>query len=193
MFTLMSPRLLALSALVWIPLVFGAGCGRTKCADCVEDAPGSNGAGKMAGAGGQGGGAGDGFAGRGGSSTIGGTAAGGAAGTAAGGAGGGGQGGAGGAVAACPPPASTVCASPAPSFAATITPILDRSCNTCHAEGNPDGVWPLHAYADVAAWSDLIVPDLVHCTMPPAGSATPFPESDRQLFFAWLACGSPDN
>jgi len=181
MLTVMSSRLLVLS-MIWMPLAFGAGCGRTKCVDCVEDAP-SSGAGSTAGTAGQGG-AGVGAAGgRGG-------AAGGAGGAAAGGAG---ASGAGGSAAACPPPASSKCAQPAPSFATTITPILDRSCNTCHADGNPDGVWPLHAYADVAAWSDLIIPDLVNCTMPPAGSATPFPESDRQLFFAWLACGSPDN
>jgi len=82
---------------------------------------------------------------------------------------------------------------PAPSFATAITPILDRSCNTCHAENNPDGVWPLRAWADVAAWSNLIIADLVSCAMPPAPSNTPFPEADRQLVFAWLACGSPDN
>jgi len=180
MSTVMSPRLVVLSALVCIPLLLGVGCGRTKCGDCVEDVPSSNGAGKTASTGGQGG-----VAGHGNVSAVGG--AGGQAG------GSDGHGGAGGAAAACPPPASTACKSPAPSFAATITPILDRSCNTCHAEDNPDGVWPLHAYADVAAWSDLIIPDLVNCTMPPPDSATPFPESDRQLFFAWLACGSPNN
>jgi hypothetical protein len=121
--------------------------------------------------------------------------AGGAAGTATNaGAGGAGAGAAGGATGAtCPPPASTVCVLPAPSFATVITPILDRSCNTCHVENSPDGVWPLQAWADVAAWSNLIIADLVNCTMPPAQSNTPFPDGDRQLIFAWLACGSPDN
>jgi len=119
--------------------------------------------------------------------------AGGAPGTGADGVGGQ-AGGAGGATAAsCPPPASTVCLAPAPSFATTITPILDRSCNSCHAEDNPDGVWPLRAWADVAAWSNLIIADLVQCAMPPADSNTSFPETDRQLIFAWLACGSPNN
>jgi len=118
-------------------------------------------------------------------------AAGGAAGN-AGGAGGAASG-AGGAPATCPPPASTECGPSAPSFATTISPILDRSCNSCHTADNPDGVWPLDAWADVAAWSNLIIADLLHCTMPPPDSNTPFPEADRQLIFAWLACGSPNN
>jgi len=102
-------------------------------------------------------------------------------------------GGAGGGAAGCPAPASATCVQPAPSFAATITALLDRSCNTCHSDGNPDGLWPLHTWADVSAWQQLIVSDLVSCTMPPTDSSTPFSEADRQLFFAWLACGSPDN
>jgi len=119
--------------------------------------------------------------------------AGGAPGTAGSG-GDGAVGGAGGvAAASCPAPASATCLQPAPSFAASIAPLLERSCNTCHSEDNPDGIWPLRAWADVSAWQQLIVSDLVNCTMPPAGSNTPFPESDRQLLFAWLACGSPDN
>lgn len=116
------------------------------------------------------------------------------AGGAGGAGGGGGVGGAGGtATAGCSAPASATCVQPAPSFAATITPILDRSCNTCHSDDNPDGIWPLRAWADVSAWQQLIISDLVNCTMPPPDSNTSFPESDRQLLFAWLACSSPDN
>lgn len=154
-------------ALVALPLALGGGCNaNTKCApNCLEPVPGGGADGSLGGQGGYSGTAGA----------------------------GGGAAGGGGAMVSCPPPASTVCVQPAPSFAATITPILDRSCNTCHSDGNPDGVWPLQAWADVAAWSDLIIPDLVNCTMPPPDSGTSFPESDRQLFFAWLACGSPNN
>lgn len=93
----------------------------------------------------------------------------------------------------CPPPTSTACASPAPSFAADISPILERSCDTCHSMDNTDGIWPLHEYVDVAAWSDLIISDLLDCSMPPPDSGTSFPESDRQKLFAWLACGSPND
>ena len=160
----MSFRVLVLASFAVLTLILGAACDRTNCGpDCIG-VPNGSGAGGTAGAGGQGG-------------------------TAIGGAGG-----AGGAAAmTCPLPASTVCAPPAPSFANVITPILDRSCNTCHAEGNPDGLWPLRAYTDVVAWSQLISADLVSCHMPPPDSATPFPESDRQTVFAWVACGSPNN
>ena len=214
----MSLRQLSFSALVLIPLTLaGAGCGRTKCdVGCVEGVVGSGGSGNDAGHGGAGGttgiGGGRAIGGAAGSAAGGATgggggtvpatgsdaggavsANGGAGGTAAGSGGAGGTAAVGGGAAACLPPSSTKCVQPAPSFATDISPLLDRSCNTCHADDNPDGVWPLHAYADVSAWSQLIIGDLVNCTMPPADSDTPFPESDRQRLFAWLACGSPDN
>jgi hypothetical protein len=117
----------------------------------------------------------------------------GAAGGMGGGAGGStGSAGAGGA-ASCPPPASLTCPPTPPSFANDIVPILDRSCNGCHAPNVPNGPWPLQDYADVAAWKDLIIPDLEGCTMPPADSGVAFLESERQLIFSWLVCGNPDN
>ena len=172
----MSSRSLIVLALVALSCgALGAACdAQTKCQPaCAE--PGI--------AGSSGGGAG-GAAGRGDGSALGGAGDGGGASA---------LGGAGGATIACTPPASTICAQPAPSFAAGSSPVVDRSCNTCHADDNPDGIWPLHAWADVAAWQQLIISDLVNCTMPPPDSGTPFSESERQQLFAWLACNSPDN
>jgi len=91
----------------------------------------------------------------------------------------------------CPPPSSEVCVGPAPSFANTILPILNRSCNTCHDPNVPGGPWPLNDYADVMAWSLAIADDLVTCEMPPPDGGTTLTESDRQLLFAWLNCGAP--
>jgi len=174
----MPVRSVAFLALCTFPVAFAAGCdAQTKCAPTCMQASLGGGTGL-----GQGGSAG---------ANTGGGGAGGAPQAGTGGLGG--ATGAGGAAASCPPPASTVCVQPAPSFAADIAPILDRSCNGCHTVDNPDGVWPLNSWADVAAWSNLIIPDLVQCRMPPPDSTTPFPEADRQLFFAWLACNSPNN
>jgi len=118
----------------------------------------------------------------------------------AGGAGGAAAGGAGGASVdpsatafGCPPPATLICPTPAPGFAADVLPILDRACNTCHDPALPGDLWPLHEYTDVFAWKSLIIPDLEDCSMPPPDAPAPLPETDRQLIFAWLVCGSPDN
>lgn len=82
-----------------------------------------------------------------------------------------------------------------PSFAATIVPILDASCNSCHDPDLPGAPWPLRDYDDVAAWRDLILPDLLACSMPPrnSDSGVALSEVDRQQLLTWLACGSPDN
>lgn len=95
---------------------------------------------------------------------------------------------------ACPPPLSTVCpGGPVPSFAATIVPILDTSCNGCHNPYVPGAPWPLHDYDDVQAWRDLIVPDLLACSMPPPGSGITLSEVDRQQILTWSVCDTPDN
>jgi hypothetical protein len=94
---------------------------------------------------------------------------------------------------ACPPPVATVCPELVPSFAATIVPILDASCNTCHAADVPDAPWPLHDLGDVQAWRDLIIPDLLDCSMPPPGGGVTLSEVDRQQILTWIVCGTPDN
>lgn len=97
------------------------------------------------------------------------------------------------AAASCPPPATLICPASAPSFATDIVPILDRACNTCHDPSLPQQLWPLHDYVDVSAWKSLIISDLEACTMPPPDQGVTLPEPDRQLIFAWLVCGNPNN
>jgi hypothetical protein len=94
---------------------------------------------------------------------------------------------------ACPPPLATVCPDPPPSFAATIVPILDASCNTCHDPNVPGAPWPLHDYGDVLAWRGVIIPVLLDCSMPPEDSGVSISEVDRQQILTWLACDAPDN
>jgi hypothetical protein len=82
-----------------------------------------------------------------------------------------------------------------PSFAATIVPILDASCNGCHNPYVPGAPWPLHDYDDVQDWRGIILPDLLACSMPPRNdnSGVILSEVDRQQLLTWLACDSPNN
>src|SRR5882724_10564956 len=92
----------------------------------------------------------------------------------------------------CPSEAkgSDTCVAPGPSFSTDVMPIIERRCNTCHAEDSDGGPWPLGEYADIFAWRAAIQDDLLRCTMPPADAGTSLPDSERAVLMAWILCGA---
>lgn len=88
----------------------------------------------------------------------------------------------------CNPQRVTECPSPAPVYA-DVAPIFQRVCANCHS--TPGGPWPLDEYSHIADWQDVIRDELLTCAMPPADSAVPLPDADRQLILTWIRCGYP--
>jgi hypothetical protein len=86
------------------------------------------------------------------------------------------------------------CVLPPPSFANDVVPILNRDCNTCHVTNST--LWPLSNYDDVYDWTNLLVPDIEGCLMPPQDAgpeAGTLPPADQQTLMKWFACNAPNN
>jgi hypothetical protein len=101
----------------------------------------------------------------------------------------------------CPVASEGACMSP-PSYQRDVSPILDRYCNNCHSGAVDGGPWPLGGYQHVYDWKELMVIDLLGCTipgivqghlMPPADAPLPLPRDPRDVVVTWLVCGAPDN
>jgi len=101
----------------------------------------------------------------------------------------------------CPVADAGSCSSP-PSYQNDVTPIVDTYCNNCHAAGVDGGPWPLGGYQNVYDWKELMVIDLLGCTipeithghlMPPADAPSPLPHDRRDVMVSWLLCGAPNN
>jgi hypothetical protein len=87
------------------------------------------------------------------------------------------------------------CPSPAPSFAADVLPIVQATCQNCHAPGGQEAVIPLLTYDDVRGRITTVIMQLRMCLMPPvaAGNPTITPEQ-RQTFLTWsTACEAMNN
>jgi hypothetical protein len=83
------------------------------------------------------------------------------------------------------------CAADGPTYEANIQPILARSClPACH-DDSPDAAWPLTDFDDIKAWTTYVVSDIIHCTMPPAGSTLTITNEERSQIVRWLGCGNP--
>ena len=93
----------------------------------------------------------------------------------------------GGMLAACPELAPPVCPDP-PARYADVQPIIEQRCVVCHY-GAAGGPWPLNTYKDIADWWDVILDDLIRCTMPPPETPSGLTAEERQAFAVWLACG----
>jgi len=44
----------------------------------------------------------------------------------------------------------------------------------------------------VADWADVILPDLIDCTMPPADGGVSLAPEDRLAILTWIRCGFPE-
>jgi hypothetical protein len=87
------------------------------------------------------------------------------------------------------------CPSPAPSFAADVLPIVQATCQNCHAPGGQEAVLPLLTYEDVRGKVTTVIQQLRNCLMPPPGNGNPtITPEQRQTFVAWsTACEATNN
>jgi hypothetical protein len=97
-------------------------------------------------------------------------------------------------LAGCPandcPAGLPACPTTAPSFKTDVTPIISRTCFPCHAPGGEEAEHDFTTFANVFAQRGIILDQIFHCAMPPAG---PLTGDDRLLFLEWLECNAPDN
>lgn len=88
------------------------------------------------------------------------------------------------------------------SFAATVKPIIDDNCVTCHSGQAPSGNVRLESYADIAA-AGAIEPGSygsLYGTINHAGGNSPMPKGGGKLpecsiaqVKAWIDAGMPNN
>jgi hypothetical protein len=98
------------------------------------------------------------------------------------------------------PPASTcpgnevptACPSPAPSFTTDVLPVIQATCQNCHAPGGQEEIIPLVTYDDVRGRITTVIQQLRNCLMPLAGNGNPtITPKQRQTLIAWsTACGA---
>jgi uncharacterized membrane protein len=92
--------------------------------------------------------------------------------------------------ASCPNDLPASCPSDAPGYAATIAPLIQARCATCHAPGGQAGDRPLVTYDDVFSRRSAVLDQVYGCRMPPAGG-TALTSDERSALLAWLVCGAP--
>jgi len=94
--------------------------------------------------------------------------------------------------ASCPNDLPASCPPGAPGYAATIAPLIQARCATCHALGGQAADRPLDTYDDVFARRGAVLNQVYGCRMPPAG-APQLIDDERSALLAWLVCGAPDD
>jgi hypothetical protein len=92
---------------------------------------------------------------------------------------------------ACPNDLPVGCPPDAPGYSATVAPLIEKRCSSCHSPANnnpPD----LSTYAGVSAQKSAVLDQVYGCTMPPldAGQLT---SAERSQLLGWLKCGSMNN
>ncbi|APR87119.1 hypothetical protein A7982_12468 [Minicystis rosea] len=93
---------------------------------------------------------------------------------------------------ACPDDLPASCPSDAPGYAATIAPLIEARCVTCHTTGGQASDKAFGTHAEVHAQRTGILSQVYGCRMPPAG-AVQLTEDERSALLAWLVCGAQDN
>ncbi|HVR60749.1 MAG TPA: hypothetical protein VMU50_02570, partial [Polyangia bacterium] len=89
--------------------------------------------------------------------------------------------------AVCSPIAPAPCPDPPPRYA-DVQGTLQQRCVPCH-DGTPDAAWPLQTYVEVAEWEDVVLDDLLRCTMPPADGGITMTDEERTALVTWIGCG----
>ena len=93
---------------------------------------------------------------------------------------------------ACPDDLPSSCPSDAPGYAATIAPLLEARCVTCHTAGGQAPSKTFGTHAEVYAQRAGILNQVYGCRMPPAG-VTALTDDERAALLGWLVCGALDN
>lgn len=94
--------------------------------------------------------------------------------------------------ASCPNDLPPSCPSAAPSYQATVGPIINLRCVTCHSPGGQEASRPLQTYSQVYSERSAVLNQVYACNMPPGTAAMPT-EQERESLLTWLVCGAPQN
>lgn len=95
--------------------------------------------------------------------------------------------------AACPNDLPAACPAAPPSFAATVEPVFERRCWTCHTDGGvAASAHDFSTYDRIYAQRSSILNQVYGCEMPPedAGQLT---AEERAAFLGWFVCKAPNN
>jgi hypothetical protein len=101
-----------------------------------------------------------------------------------------------------PPPETTSCGATlpsgctvVPSFSATIEPLVERTCATCHSPGGVAADRDLTTYKNIAELETTELVQLYSCQMPTAdaGPDAMLSLAEREEMLQWFICGFPDN
>ena len=91
----------------------------------------------------------------------------------------------------CPNDLPAACGT-APSYQATVAPIINARCLTCHSPGGQQSSLPFQTYSQVYTQRSAILNQVYSCNMPPVPNPRPT-EQERQELLMWLVCGAPQN
>jgi len=92
----------------------------------------------------------------------------------------------------CPNDLPNGCPDPAPSYRNQVAGVIANRCLSCHSPGGQEASMPFTSYQAVFNSRGLILDQVYHCVMPPAGNPAPDAQ-ERALLFGWLLCGAPNN
>jgi hypothetical protein len=92
----------------------------------------------------------------------------------------------------CPNDLPPSCPSSAPSYQATVAPIINLRCVSCHSPGGQEASRPLLTYSQVYSERSAVLNQVYACNMPPVTAAWPT-EQEREALLTWLVCGAPQN
>jgi hypothetical protein len=83
----------------------------------------------------------------------------------------------------------------APSYSQAIAPLVQRTCNGCHAAGGVAADRDLTTYKNVARLETTELIELNSCAMPPAdaGPDAMLSAAEREEILQWLICDYPNN
>ncbi len=92
----------------------------------------------------------------------------------------------------CPNDLPPSCPATVPSYQATVAPIINLRCVSCHSPGGQQSNLPLQTYSEVYPKRSAILDQVYACNMPRAPTPRPT-EQERQALLTWLVCGAPQN
>ncbi len=92
----------------------------------------------------------------------------------------------------CPNDLPNGCPDPAPSYRNQVAGVIANRCLSCHSPGGQEASMPFTSYQAVFNSRGLILDQVYHCVMPPAGNPAPDAQ-ERALLLGWLVCGAPNN
>jgi uncharacterized membrane protein len=89
-------------------------------------------------------------------------------------------------------PGNADCSNAVSSYSSRIASIICSRCLTCHFTGNTISGVSLADQASVHDHRSVVLTQVYHCAMPPAG-VEGLASEDRAVLLQYLVCGAPNN